>query len=55
MYLALVKRKMKTVSSLFRILLFLSQDFSKLKFDILPFIFRFNLAELHYLQIQFSL
>ena len=47
MYLSLVKRKMKTILSLFRILLCLSQDFSNFNFDIVPFIFRFNLAELH--------
>ena len=41
-----VKRKNKTMLPLLKILPFLSQDFSSLNFDILPFIFRFNFAEL---------
>ena len=35
MYLSLIKRKMKTILSLFRILLCLSQDFSNFNFDML--------------------
>ena len=46
MYLSLVKHTIKTILSIFKILLFLNQDFSYLNFGILPFIFRFNLAEL---------
>ena len=46
MYLSLAERKMKTIRPIFNILLFLSQDFFNLDFDILRFIFRFNLAKL---------
>ena len=46
MYLSSVKHKIKTIGPIFKILLFPSQDVSNLNFDMLLFIFRFNLAEL---------
>ena len=55
MYLSLVKRKIKTILPIFKILLFPSQDFSDLNFDIICFIFRLNIAELCNFKIQFSL
>ena len=53
MYLSLIGRKIKTTSAIFKILTFLNQDFSNLKFDILLLIFRFIFVELFNFQIRF--
>ena len=45
MCFSLVGRKIKTMQSILTILPFLSHDFPDLNFDILLFIFSFNLVE----------
>ena len=47
MHHSLIELKIKTIQPIFRLLVFLSQDFSDLNFDTLPFVFSFNLAELY--------